>query len=207
MSKSELIQYLYDEINRQNTWYMWTVGILVTVVVAFAGILGYFQWKLSTKQIENLKAEIEENLMKKYHFDEIIQIDYLQIQTDAVIDYLFKNLEDQMKDEFILQDIARYAFRLESLVVSTTSRTNIGKYEFYSLVNAIFAYVESANKVVNKCNKISQSDSKSFAKDIDMIIDTVSRDTFKKNDEQQELITRHVKILEKLKLNIESHTE
>lgn len=66
MNKSELIQHLYDEINRQNNYYMWIVGILVTLIIGFLGFLTYFQQKFSDKQVEKMK----ENFKKEFKIDD-----------------------------------------------------------------------------------------------------------------------------------------
>lgn len=65
MSKTEQIQRLYDEISRQNNWYMWTVDILVTIVVALAGLFYFVQLKLTKAEIEQVKKD----LRKEFEFD------------------------------------------------------------------------------------------------------------------------------------------
>lgn len=65
MSKSELIQHLYDEINRQNTWYMWTVVGLIGVITLIVGYFSVLQWKVSDKQIDKMKTEIKAELADK----------------------------------------------------------------------------------------------------------------------------------------------
>lgn len=68
MSKDDLISHLYDEINRQNTWYMWTVGILVALITLIIGYFSILQWKISSNQIKKLKSEIKsgnEELIKQ----------------------------------------------------------------------------------------------------------------------------------------------
>lgn len=44
MSRTEMIQHLYDEINRQNTWYMWTIGALIAIVF---GVVAFYSPELS----------------------------------------------------------------------------------------------------------------------------------------------------------------
>lgn len=58
MSDSELVQHLYDEINRQNTWYMWTVGILIGIITLIIGYFSVLQWKISDKQVKKFSDEI-----------------------------------------------------------------------------------------------------------------------------------------------------
>lgn len=62
MSKSQLIQYLYDEINRQNTWYMWTVVFLV-------GLFGFLEIRISNKQLGKFKIKIKNDLIKEFNLD------------------------------------------------------------------------------------------------------------------------------------------
>lgn len=55
MSNSDLFDKLYQEINRQNTFYFWVVGIVVSVAIAIAAFFGILQWRLSDKQIQKMK--------------------------------------------------------------------------------------------------------------------------------------------------------
>ena len=52
MSNSDLFDKMYQEIVRQNTFYFWIIGIVVTVAIAITAFLGILQWRLSDKQIE-----------------------------------------------------------------------------------------------------------------------------------------------------------
>lgn len=58
MSESDLVSHLYDEINRQNTWYMWTVGILVALITLIIGYFSILQWRISDKQIKKMQEAI-----------------------------------------------------------------------------------------------------------------------------------------------------
>lgn len=69
MNKAEQIEKLYEEISRQNTWYMWTVGTLVAIIALIIGIFAYFQWKLNDSQIKQIKNETENELVNRYRLD------------------------------------------------------------------------------------------------------------------------------------------
>lgn len=69
LSNSDLFDKLYQEINRQNTFYFWIIGIITAITIAIAGFFGVLQWKLSSKQIDKLKTEIEDTMLTKYKLD------------------------------------------------------------------------------------------------------------------------------------------
>ena len=58
MTNSDVFDKLYQEINRQNTFYFWIIGIVVTIALGITVFFGVLEWRLSTKQIQNLKSEI-----------------------------------------------------------------------------------------------------------------------------------------------------
>ncbi|MDE7049823.1 MAG: hypothetical protein K2O75_03000, partial [Lactobacillus sp.] len=68
MSNSDLFDKLYQEINRQNTFYFWIVGIVVSVAIAIAAFFGILQWRLSDKQIQKMKSETRQELEELYQF-------------------------------------------------------------------------------------------------------------------------------------------
>ncbi len=68
MSNSDLFDKLYQEINRQNTFYFWIVGIVVSVAIAIAAFFGILQWRLSDKQIQKMKNETRQELEELYQF-------------------------------------------------------------------------------------------------------------------------------------------
>lgn len=69
MSNSDLFDKLYQEINRQNTFYFWVVGIVVSVAIAIAAFFGILQWRLSDKQIQKMKNETRQELEELYQFN------------------------------------------------------------------------------------------------------------------------------------------
>lgn len=69
LSNSDLFDKLYQEINRQNTFYFWIIGIITAIAIAIAGFFGVLQWRLSSKQIDKLKTEIEDTMLTKYKLD------------------------------------------------------------------------------------------------------------------------------------------
>ncbi len=71
MSNSDLFDKLYQEINRQNTFYFWIVGIVVSVAIAIAAFFGILQWRLSDKQIQKMKNETRQELEELYQFSNL----------------------------------------------------------------------------------------------------------------------------------------
>lgn len=58
MTNSDVFDKLYQEINRQNTFYFWIIGIVVAIALGITVFFGVLEWRLSTKQVQNLKSEI-----------------------------------------------------------------------------------------------------------------------------------------------------
>ena len=71
LSNSDLFDKLYQEINRQDTFYFWYISALMVVLGIVLGFFGVLQWRLSEKQVEKIKLKTEEELGKKYEFDQI----------------------------------------------------------------------------------------------------------------------------------------
>lgn len=75
ISNSDVFDKMYQEINRQNTFYFWVIGITLTIAIAIAGFFGILQWRLSDKQVQNLKAETKtetiNSIVEKYKLDEL----------------------------------------------------------------------------------------------------------------------------------------
>lgn len=79
ITKSDLFDKMYQEINRQNTFYFWIIGIVITIAIAISAFIGVLQWRLSDKQIEKMKSETQQGLEDKYHFSNMQdKIDSLQ---------------------------------------------------------------------------------------------------------------------------------
>lgn len=86
MSNNDQITMLYNEISRQNTWYMWTVGILVTVIFGLAGFIYFVQFKLSQKEIEEVKVKlVHEYGLDKLESRHLAKANSLLIPFNAII--------------------------------------------------------------------------------------------------------------------------
>lgn len=71
LSNSDLFDKMYQEINRQNTFYFWIIGIVVTIAVAIAAFFGVLQWRLSDKQIEKMKNDTIKEIVDKYNLNNL----------------------------------------------------------------------------------------------------------------------------------------
>lgn len=131
MSKSEMIQHLYDEINRQNTWYMWTVGILVALIIGFVGFLTYFQRKFSDKQVEKMK----DNFKEEFNIDEtrvalenankkVKELDTLLVDTRKIEKNLSSELFDTMNNNLVT------GAGTLAQINNNTTKTEINNYFF-----------------------------------------------------------------------------
>lgn len=85
ITQSDLYNDLYQEINRQNTFYFWIIGIVVTVSIAIAAFIGILQWRLSDKQIQKMKESTKQELEERFHFSETInKLNYFDDRLKAI---------------------------------------------------------------------------------------------------------------------------
>lgn len=98
ITNSDLFDKMYQEINRQNTFYFWIIGIVVAVSVAIAAFIGVLQWRLSDKQIQKMKDSTKQELEEKYHFretiNEVSRIDKSLEELGKKVDKLNQNMSD-----------------------------------------------------------------------------------------------------------------
>lgn len=66
MSNSDLFDKLYQEINRQNTFYFWYISALLVVIGLVLGFFSVLQWRLSDKQIQRMKDDALKEVKKSY---------------------------------------------------------------------------------------------------------------------------------------------
>lgn len=77
ISNSDIFDKMYQEINRQNTFYFWIIGIALTISVAITVFFGVLQWRLSDKQIQRMKEETKNEIVKEYSLEKVAKIDDL----------------------------------------------------------------------------------------------------------------------------------
>nr|DAN11945.1 MAG TPA: hypothetical protein [Caudoviricetes sp.] len=97
VSNSDVFDKMYQEINRQNTFYFWIIGIALTVSIAIAGFFGVLQWRLSDKQIERMKEKTKSEIVKEYSLEKIENLDEYQQKTKI----LLKNMYSQWHGNLI----------------------------------------------------------------------------------------------------------
>lgn len=100
ISNSDIFDKMYQEINRQNTFYFWIIGITLTISVAITVFFGVLQWRLSDKQIQRMKEETKNEIAKEYSLEKVAKIDDLdEYQQKAKI--ALKNLNSYWRAELI----------------------------------------------------------------------------------------------------------
>ena len=121
MSKSELIVHLYDEINRQNTWYMWTVGIFLVLITIILGFFSVLQWRLSENQIRKMKSEIENEVAEKFELNSIEKIrNSLDFERKASISALALHMLSVEGAGNNLSDAEQYSISTEVQKIAST---------------------------------------------------------------------------------------
>lgn len=103
MSNDEVFDKLYQEINRQNTFYFWIIGIVAGMIPTLVAIFFYFQWRLSDSQVKKIKVEIENNISQKYNLVELNkEVDNIMFDNAVTfysrIDNAFDNLNRDLAE-------------------------------------------------------------------------------------------------------------
>lgn len=126
MANSDIFDKMYQEINRQNTFYFWIIGIVLAITVAITGFFGFLQWKLSDKQIENMKSQVLQQVDDTYkarveHLENILKR-YKEYQNDQAL-HLANSLNDKFSKLLVDKDIVQLSadrndiiFTIESIV-------------------------------------------------------------------------------------------
>ena len=78
-----------DEISSQNDWYLAAIGILITLTLFVSGFSIYAQLKLLDKQIEKLRTNIKNELIKEYSLNDIGKV---KNTDNALTDLILTNL-------------------------------------------------------------------------------------------------------------------
>lgn len=90
MTESEMIKFQIDQIDRLISFNNWSVGIFITIIFAVIGFIGFLQWRLSDKQIQSIKIDLEKELSEKYKLESVqlleSEIDKQQRMMDKLID-------------------------------------------------------------------------------------------------------------------------
>lgn len=138
ISNSDLFDKMYQEINRQNTFYFWIIGIVVTVSIAIAAFIGILQWRLSDKQIAKMKRDTEDKIVKDY------SLDGLKDKVDSGLDE-FNNFKTS---------IAQKTFKTKKIQViacngwfaTKESKLTIHENDSFKIINASFSFIGTRNE-------------------------------------------------------------
>lgn len=89
MTESEMIKFQIDQIDRLISLNNWSVGLFITIIIAVIGFIGYLQLRLSDKQIQSIKIDLEKELSEKYRLESVklleSEIDKQQRMMDKLI--------------------------------------------------------------------------------------------------------------------------
>lgn len=84
MSNSEIMQKLMDEMSSDHAWYLGYIGVLVGLVIAFVGLIGYLQLRLSNKQIEKMKNDVKKDIHEEYPIEQFNKIKAMEQALSSV---------------------------------------------------------------------------------------------------------------------------
>lgn len=87
--QNKVLEQANNSYDRITNLLYWTVGTFL----AIAGILAFLQFKMSEKQINKLRGEIESDLNEKYKLDTI-----LKLSKDVQYTYMSKALDDMSEN-------------------------------------------------------------------------------------------------------------
>ena len=117
-----MIKFQTDQIDRLISLNNWTVGIFITIIFAVIGFIGFLQWRLSDKQIQSIKIDLEKEISAKYKLESVklleSEIDKQQRMLDKLINdvispshltaisYLAPKTIDEVQIYMILRSLA-----------------------------------------------------------------------------------------------------
>ena len=133
-----------DSFDRVNTTYQWSIGILLTAVLAFLGITGYNYHKNYKADLQKIKEELEQDYQNK--INELLQKNSKSISDKTEL------LEHRLKQELLQQryDFLAYKFEHEQLekiklslalkILNTLAEANWGYSDW--IFNDYFDYIK-----------------------------------------------------------------
>ena len=133
-----------DSFDRVNTTYQWSIGILLTAVLAFLGITGYNYHKNFKADLQKIKEELEQDYQNKVN-------ELLQKNSKLITDKT-ELIEHRLKQELLQQryDFLAYKFEHEQIdkiklsltlkILNTLSEANWGYSDW--IFNDYFDYIK-----------------------------------------------------------------
>lgn len=159
MTESEMIKYQADQMDRLISRIdglislnNWSVGLFVTIIIAVIGFIGFLQLRLSDKQIQSIKIDLEKELSEKYKLESVkileSEIDKQRRMIDKLIQDVIStshiasisSLSEKTVDEIQLQ-----------MVVHSLSILNI--YEDLAPDGLVLAEVSNMLKIFSEPGK------------------------------------------------------
>ena len=92
MTESEMIKYQVDQIDRLISLNNWSVGLFITIIFAVIGFLGILQWRLSDKQIQSIKIDLEKSISEKYKLESVKLLEDRIDKQQRMLDKLINNV-------------------------------------------------------------------------------------------------------------------
>ncbi|GGC98156.1 hypothetical protein [Enterococcus wangshanyuanii] len=118
-----------DHLDQMYSFYQWSIGIFVTVILTFIGFITFFQWKISRKEKEILKKEME-------------------IKVISIEQELTERFEMKMKYAAIISSFNYYRTLLVIQESETTSRV-----KYSALCSSSKAYLKKLNEMIELIGK------------------------------------------------------
>lgn len=127
MTNSDVFDKLYQEINRQNTFYFWIIGIVVAIAIGITVFFGVLEWRLSSKQIENIKSEVLQQVSDTYksrieRLEETIK-EHKRYKNDRALQ-LASSLNDKFFELTTAKDIGQQSIKQNDIVLTIESIVN-----------------------------------------------------------------------------------
>lgn len=136
-----------ESFDRVNTTYQWSIGILLTAVLAFLGITGYNYHKNYKTDLQKIKDDLEQDYQNK--INELLQKNSKSISDKTDL------LENRLKQELLQQryDFLTYKFEHEKLdkiklsialkILNTLSEANWGYSDW--IFNDYFDFIKKCS--------------------------------------------------------------
>ena len=135
-----------ESFDRVNTSYQWSIGILLTAVLAFLGITGYNYHKNYKADLQKIKDELEQDYQNK--INELLQKNSKSIsdKTELLEHRLTQDLLQQKYDflsyKFEHETIEKMKLSLALKILNTLSEANWGYFDW--IFNDYFEFIKKS---------------------------------------------------------------
>lgn len=147
MVSEEYMNTIDNLINSQNNYFNMFLAILSVMLTVFLFLIGFFQWRLSDKQVEKIKAETEKKLLDQFNSKlEESRNENMWIVLNSTRYPLFQTIDLILMTDIRLSSLPP---KIEQILHSLESVKEVHDYEFKILTNTLVYFYENTDKIMD----------------------------------------------------------